>query len=329
MSPSITERYDDYVLAAVAILVCATAQEDLILRVDVQIVRVPAIVESKDGRPVTGLRAEEFTLTDNGERQPIRHLWTEELPLTLGLVLDVSESQMKVLEQNRQVMREFLRGLLRPQDRVFLVAFTGQARLFQDFTTSGDAVMDRAAKIHTEEQIDGKPLGPKCRPLPPPRGQRTLKKPPKTCGGSVVWHTMFWTLEKLKAGVEGRKALVLITDGQDTGSDRSLAEVIAAAQKYGVTVYTIGVGGKTGKPEAALNEADLRRAATESGGTLFTEEQPASEIFAKINEDLRSQYVLGFSPAAACDGTFHRLTVTAGADRRVRTRAGYQADCKP
>ena len=304
------------------------AQEDLLLKVQVQIVNVPAIVQTANGRPVQGLKLEDFTLTDNNQPQKIHHLWSEELPLTIGLVLDVSESQLKVLEQNRQVMRDFLRGLLRPQDRVFLVAFTGQARLFHDFTASGDAVMDAAAKIHTADQVDGKPLGPRCKPLPPPRGQRTLKKPPKTCGGSALWHAMYWTLEKLKNdAAEGRKALVLVTDGQDSGSDRSLDQVVAAAQKHSVIVYAVGVGGKTGKPEAALNAADLRRLGEQSGGALFTEEQNARAIFERINRDLRSQYILGFSPDTGCDGQFHGLTVTAGPGRVVRTRPGYQADC--
>lgn len=302
-------------------------EEPFLLKVEVQVVRVPAIVQGPDGKAVKGLEARDFRLTDNGRPQPIRQIWNEDLPLTVGLVLDVSDSQMKVLEQNRTVMRDFLRGLLRPQDRVFLVAFTGQARLFHDFTPSADAVIDVAAKIHTEQQVDGKPLGPKCKPLPPPRGQKTLKKPPKTCGGSAIWHALYWTIEKLKADVEGRKALVLITDGQDSGSDHSLAQVLAAAQRHSVTVYAVGVGGKTGRPEAALNAADLRRLGEESGGGLFTEEQNAETIFGRINDDLRSQYVLGFSPAEACDGQFHRLTVTAGEGRQVRTRAGYQSVC--
>ena len=275
-----------------------------------------------------GLEASDFELKDNGQAQAVRSLWSEnELPLTIGLVLDVSESQMKVLEQNRHTMREFLRGLLRPQDRVFLVAFTRQARLFHELTPSGDAVVDVAAKIHTKEQVNGTALGPVCKPIPPPRGQRTLKKPPKTCGGSVIWHAMYQAVEKLR-GVETRKALVLLTDGQDTGSDHTLAQVIAAAQQAGVTVYAVGVGGKTERPEAALNEVDLRRLGEETGGVMFTEAQGAKEIFERINLDLRSQYVIGFSPAEVCDGKFHRLEVKAGEGRTVRTRAGYQAsDC--
>jgi len=326
-----------YLLAFVLVAFVATAlsaapapaqqDEPVLLKVEVQMVRVPALVRGAEGRAVKGLTAADFTLLDNGQPQRIAQLWTEELPLTIGLVLDVSESQMKVLEQNRQVMRDFLRALLRPQDRVFLVAFTGQARLFHDLTPSADAVMDVAAKIHTAEQVNGKALGPKCQPPPPPRGQRTLKKPPKTCGGSALWHAMYWTVEKLKADREGRKALVLITDGQDTGSDRSLAQVIAAAQKNSVTVYTVGVGGKTGLPEAALNAADLRRAGEETGGAYFGEDQGAQAIFERINEDLRSQYVLGFSPSQPCDDQFHTLRVTAGEGRDVRTRAGYRAEC--
>jgi Ca-activated chloride channel homolog len=296
--------------------------------VEVQVVRVPAIVTDSAGRPVKGLAAADFTLTDNGQPARIANVWSEDLPLTVGLVLDVSESQMKVLEQNRTIMRDFLRGLLRPQDRVFLTAFTGQVRLFHDLTPSGDAVMDVAAKIHTPEQVNGKSLGPACRPLPPPRGQKTLKKPPKTCGGSAVWHALYWSIDKLKADREGRKALVLITDGQDSGSDKTLEQVLAHAQRHGVVVYAVGVGGRTGRPEAALNAADLRRLGKESGGAMFPEDMSAQQIFEVIDGDLRSQYVLGFSPASACDGTFHALAVSAGPGRTVRTRTGYPSECR-
>lgn len=299
--------------------------EPLLLKIDVQVVRVPVAVEDASGRPVTGLKSADFSLTDNSQPQRIGNVWSEDdLPLTIGLVLDVSESQLIVLEQNRGIMREFLRGLLRPQDRVFLVAFTGQARLFHDLTPSGDAVVDVAAKIHTKEQTNGTALGPPCKPIPPPRGQRTLKKPPKTCGGSVIWHALYHSVEKLKSA-DTRKALVLLTDGQDTGSDRTLAQVIAAAQQAGVTVYPCGVGGNPAMKEGALNELALRQLGEETGGVMFTEKQGAAEIFERINLDLRSQYVIGFSPTVTCDGQFHRLQVTAGDGRKVRTRAGYQA----
>ena len=301
-------------------------QDDPVLfKIDVQVVRVPVAVRDANGRPVKGLKAEDFTLKDNRQDQRVSNVWSEDdTPLTVGLVLDVSESQLAVLEQNRSTMREFLRGLLRPQDRVFLVAFTRQARLFHDLTPDGDAVMDVAAKIHTKEQTNGEPMGPACKPLPPPRGQRTLKKPPKTCGGSVIWHAMHYSIAKMKK-VDTRKALVLLTDGQDTGSDRTLEQVIQLAQQASVTVYAVGVGGGTGKPEANLNETDLRRLGEETGGVMFTEQQSAVEIFERINLDLRSQYVIGFSPSETCDGKFHRLEVNAGAERKVRTRAGYQA----
>ena len=306
----------------------AAQDEPFVMKVDVQVVRVPVAVQDATGRPVPGLEASDFELKDNGQVQAVRNLWSEnDLPLTIGLVLDVSESQLQVLEQNRNTMREFLRGLLRPQDRVFLVAFTRQARLFHDLTPSGDAVVEVAAKIHTKEQVNGTALGPVCKPIRPPPGQRTLKKPPKSCGGSVIWHAMYQAVEKLKR-VDTRKALVLLTDGQDTGSDHTLPQVIAAAQQAGVTVYAVGVGGKTERPEAALNEVDLRRLGEETGGVMFTEAQGATEIFERINLDLRSQYVIGFSPAEVCDGGFHRLEVRAGKGRTVRTRAGYRAsDC--
>ena len=315
-------------LAAAALLGAQDRTEPLLFKMDVQVVRVPVAVQDAAGRPVAGLKAEDFALKDNGLEQRISNVWSEDdLPLTIGLVLDVSESQLLVLEQNRNTMREFLRGLLRPQDRVFLVAFTRQARLFHDFTPNGDAAMDVAAKIHTKEQTNGEAMGPACKPIPPPRGQRTLKKPPKTCGGSVIWHALHYSIQKLQK-VDTRKALVLITDGQDTGSDRTLEQVIRSAQQASVTVYPVGVGGKTDRPEAHLNEADLRRLGGETGGVMFTEQQDPVEIFERINLDLRSQYVIGFSPSATCDGKFHRLEVSAGGERKVRTRTGYQAgDC--
>jgi VWFA-related protein len=311
-----------------AMTLLAQDEEPVVIRVDVQMVRVPVSVQNENGKHIAGLRAEDFQLLDNGAPRPVRQLWTEgDLPLHVGLVLDVSDSQMVVLRQNLEIMRAFLKGLLREQDRAFLAAFTGQVRLFQDFTADGNAIMDVAAKIHTKEQVNGVRMGADCKPIPPPRGLRTLKKPPKTCGGSAIWHAMFRAVEKLKGAPDTRKAIILITDGQDTGSNYTAEQVIAMAQSHGIPVYAIGVHGRTGRPEAELNDKLLKRLGAETGGVMFEETEKPVEIFERINLDLRSQYVLGFSPAESCDGKFHALQVTAR-DYRVRTRTGYQSgDC--
>jgi Ca-activated chloride channel family protein len=155
---------------------------------------------------------------------------------------------------------------------------------------------------------------------------------PHRCGGTALWHSLYYTAKELKP-LAGRKAIIVLSDGMDTGSDVSLNDVIEMAQSGGTVVYSI----KYASPMNYLSIAGaiaqavshgLERLSRETGGLIFPNPgHRISEVFSKIESDLRNMYVLGFTPPAdARDGKFHKLDVTiARPDLVVRTRAGYWA----
>jgi len=155
---------------------------------------------------------------------------------------------------------------------------------------------------------------------------------PHSCGGTVLWHGLYYSAKELKP-VEGRKAIIVLSDGLDTGSDIRLNDLVEMAQSGGTIVYSIKYASPmrflsiSGAIAQAVSRG-LERLSRETGGLVFVNPgQKTSEVFAKIESDLRNMYVLGFTPPAdARDGKFHRLEVTTiRSDLRVRARSGYWA----
>jgi Ca-activated chloride channel family protein len=166
-------------------------------------------------------------------------------------------------------------------------------------------------------------LGPPCR-------NKTF---PHTCGGTALWHGLYYAVGALEP-IKGRKAIVVLSDGVDTGSDISLSNLIQKAQSADVLVYSIKYSSPmrfisiTGAIAQAASHG-LDRLSRETGGSVFPNPgRKTAEVFGRIESDLRSMYILGFSPPAeARDGKFHKLEVKASApDLVVRAREGYWAE---
>jgi Ca-activated chloride channel family protein len=175
----------------------------------------------------------------------------------------------------------------------------------------------------------GEPAGKQSPILGPPCRNKDF---PHSCGGTALWHGLYYAAKELKP-VEGRKAIIVLSDGMDTGSDVRLSDVVQMAQSAGTVVYSIKYASPmrflsiSGAIAQAVSRG-LERLSRETGGLIFGNPgNKISEVFAKIEADLRNLYVLGFTPPAeARDGQFHRLEVTTPrADLRVRARAGYWA----
>ncbi len=301
-------------LATTALLLLA---QDVVFRVDVSLVTVPVQVSTLDGSAARDLAREDFELLDNGEPRTIEGFWHEtDLPLTIGLVIDVSGSQTEWVTAHRATVAEFLRRLLRKDDRAFLVTVGADARLVTDLTGALPALLDGLRAAEAGEQA-GVPFGEPCAKVV--MQAMVISQ----CGGTALWNAV-WASAKLKMQmVSGRKALLILSDGIDTGSTRTLSQAVAELQRAETVTYSIQYPRKSRR-----SAVGLQRLAEETGGLRFLPPEGSYEgVFARIEEDLRNQYVLGFKPPDS--GGFHRIEVrTRGEDVRVRSRSGYFAGGK-
>jgi VWFA-related protein len=300
-----------------------SAQQSADIRVDVDLVTVACSVTNHDGSPAKNLKAEDFTLRDNGEPREIRNFWQEsDLPVTIALVADVSGSQAGYIRSHREAIAQFLKQVIGPRDRAMIVEVAQQARLISDLTGSIDRLNTAVEEIGTREGKQAPGLGPPCRNAGFPH----------TCGGTALWHGLYYAAKELKP-VTGRKAIVLLSDGMDTGSDISLTDLIEMTQSAEAVVYSI----KYSNPmrfisiSATIAQAvsrGMERLSRETGGVTFPNPgRKTSEVFSQIESDLRNLYVLGFTPPEdARDGKFHKLDLkTTREGLAVRSRTGYWA----
>ena len=290
------------------------------LRVDVELVTVACSVTDRGGAPARELKREDFSLTDDGTPREIANFWQEsDLPLTVALVADVSGSQLGFVQSHREAIAQFLRQVIGPGDQAMVVHIASQAYLDSPLTGSMGDLQSAVQRIGRRES---EMLGPPCRNM----------HFPKTCGGTALWHGLYYTAKMLKA-VSGRKAIVVLSDGMDTGSDVSLGDLIEATQSAETVVYSI----KYASPmrfmslSAAIMQATahgLEKLSRETGGLAFSNPgKKTPQVFSEIESDLRNLYVLGFTPpVVARDGKFHKLEVKVNRkDLVVRYRSGYWA----
>ncbi len=297
------------------------------IRVDVGLVTVTCEVTDRGGAPAKNLRIEDFDLRDNGREQKIDSLWQEQdLPLTIGLLVDVSGSQSAFIEQHRRAVTQFLSQILGPKDRAFLVTIGPEAKLVADLTGSIDQLR-RAAEHMDPLQSAGTIFGESCLQTIPVRG----------CGGTALWNGVYASARQKMRWVQGRKALIVISDGFDTGSPHSLSDSIEAVQESASVVYAIKYVDPTVTPASAgitRRKSALRgleRLTDETGGYTFPDPgDRLTEVFARIEQGLRNQYVLGFTPPVeARDGRFHKLEVKMRPrGLTVRARIGYYAQAR-
>jgi VWFA-related protein len=293
------------------------------IQVNVDLVTVACAVNTRDGAPAPNLKVEDFKLLDNGQPRAIQNFWQEsDLPLTVALVADVSGSQAGYIKSHREAIAQFLKQVIGPRDRAMVVEVAQKSWLIAGLTGSSGDLNAAVERIGTPEGKQSPLLGPVCR----------NESFPHSCGGTALWHGLYYTAKELKP-VAGRKAIIVLSDGLDTGSDIRLNDVIEMAQSAGTVVYSIKYASPmrflsiSGAIAQAVSRG-LERLSRETGGLTYPNPgHRTSEVFSKIESDLRNMYVLGFAPPAdARDGKFHALEVTSThPDLAVRTRAGYWA----
>ena len=275
-------------------------------RSSVDLVMVPAVVEDRKGRPVLDLGPENFILMEEGSPQRIEYFARDlSQPVSIAFVLDVSGSMRMSGNDDaaKRAVRKFLASL-RPHDEVSLIAFA-----------------DRQVATLTEFSRDRSPFLKYLNAV-------------KSYGQTALRDAVAATPEMVDRSHRGRKAIVLLTDGVDNYSTLSLENALKAAREVDVPIYCLGLADPV--PEEpdieveapAQAESVLRQVAEETGGifSLIRTPEDLQEAVSRIQEDLRSQYVLGYTPkTSARDGRFRRISLMV-ADRSrlvVRARKGY------
>lgn len=304
-------------------LVCLGQTPDI--QVNTREVLVSASVSTREGAPLQGLRREDFTVLDQGQPREIRSFWQEaDLPLTIGLVVDIGGGQIGVIDQERETLRRFLTQVLGPKDRAFLVAVGGhKVRLLSDLTGSVDELVGDLGGVKWLGRT-GETLFDAC------GGMTTLVRI-VSCGQPMLDGIHLAAL-KMKA-LAGRRAMIVITSGVMSGNKRrSLTEVIEAAQSADTLVYTIRYEGLSKQhplrqiaPRFREAPKNLQRLSNETGARAYLSPGNPAAIFGEIENDLRSMYVLGLVPPEEADnGLFRKLEVkVANPSLRVRARPGY------
>jgi VWFA-related protein len=265
-------------LTVAAFVAPMLAQVQPVFHADASLVTVPVLATDAHGNAVRDLKPEEFRLYDNGAPREIGQVWLEEeLPLVIGIVVDISASQRAFLREHRTTVDGFLAKLLRPGDRAFVVAVNEKVVLQSEFVGRPSGIGEIALAR------GGEPLGEPCPTL---KGQRI-------CGGTTLWDAVYQTAHLELSRFKGRGALLILSDGIDTGSIHHLDQALDEVNRVGALAYTI----RYPDPLSGLGGDGLLRLATETGGAYF--EPPTGDYAAvldRIQRDLRSQYVLGFRP---------------------------------
>lgn len=324
---------------ALLLLVCQTtvsAQSPAAIkadfRIDTTLVTMPVTVTDRNGRLIPNLTREDFLVKEQGVPQDVRYVWQDvDLPLTIGLIVDISSSQMGLLDHHRDLLAQFLTQVLGPQDRAFLVSVNEQARLAVDLTDNPDALRAGVAGLDPKN-MQGKLFGDPCHGT---WQSGHHPRNPDSCVGTPIWDAVHHTARNYLRRESGRKAIVLITDGiDDNGSEHGLTDAIESAQAAGAAVYAIQY---RSLPYLAMNPMvmmglpfnhGMEKLALETGGRFYP--NPKNQLaatFSEIEAELRSQYVVAYAPnlPPAPEGRLHKVEIrTKDAKLIVRSPKGYR-----
>lgn len=297
-------------------------EDDLpVIQVDVDLVNVLFSVRDKRNALIPTCKKEDFTVLEDGKQQTVKYFGREmDLPLTIGLLVDVSGSQERLIPEERSAAGQFFQQVLRKKDMAFLISFGAEAELLQDLTGSPKLLREGLNQLRLNAGVGGLHPGP----VPTSRPKGTL----------LFDAVSLAATEKLKSEV-GRKAIVLITDGVDVGSTYTRQQAIEAAHKADAVIYSIyfvdygGMGMRGGMSFGGGGEGELKRMSEETGGRFFSvgRNQSLADIFMQIQEEMRSQYVIGYSSTnESRDGSFRKLELRlADKNLKAQVRKGYYA----
>jgi VWFA-related protein len=230
---------------------------------------------------IGNLNKDDFTVLEDGKQQEIKYFTREtDLPLTIGLLIDVSASQRNLLDIEKHAAHQFFAQVLRKKDEAFLISFGEDSELLQDYTSSPKLLQAGLSQLQVNSGAGG--FGPG--PVP------TISQP----RGTVLYDAVYLAAnEKLRAEV-GRKVIVLITDGIDEGSKLKIEEAIEASQKSDVVIYSIDYADPSayGRFSFGVSDFALQKMSGETGGRVFKVDRKRTldDCFKELQDEMRSQY---------------------------------------
>jgi len=327
--------------------------------VDVKVVNVMATVRDKHGKILPDLTRNDFTLQEDSHPVNVQYFSKDSnLPLILGLLVDTSMSQRSVIDQEKSASGTFLDRVLRDKDSAFLIHFDKEVELLQDLTSSRQKLESAIESLQTrslrDEDNNSRAGGPGS---DDDDSRRQGRSRGMHRGGTTLYDAIYLASDELMKKQKGRKALVIVSDGVDRGSKETLESAIESAQRADTLVYSVyfkgeenfgehrggfsypGMGGPMGgggrrgggrrEPEEQRPDGKkiLERISKETGGRMFeasSKKEALDKIYATIEEELRNQYSLGFTPDKADSLGYHKLQLTTKQkDDHIQARDGF------
>ena len=278
--------------------------DDRPLNVKTDLVTLTLTVTDLYGRFVSGLNKNAFSVFDNGEEQEITFFSDTDAPISVGILFDVSDSMSgEKIAKARKALEKFI-NTSHPSDEYFLIAFNSRAQLLLDRTRDGEAVLEKLTMVQPKNN-------------------------------TALYDACYLGIERVTRGTRQKKALLIISDGQDNASRYNFGEVRRLMKESDVTVYAVGItdGRDAGSMTGMQGQAFLDELASVTGGKSFYPQTDIEmdEIFERIALELRHQYSVGFTPKNfAPDGKWHKVKTKVKPPRgisrlTVRTRDGYYA----
>ena len=276
---------------------------DFTLSVDVNLIQLHVSVVDEKDRFAKGLKKEDFSVYEDKVQQELSLFREEDIPVSLGLVIDNSGSMRTKRERVNKAALTFAKTC-NPQDEIFLINFNDQVFIDQEFTKSRDDLTDAL------ENLDAR-------------------------GGTALHDAIYLSLEHIREGKEDKKALLVISDGEDRDSRYKFQSVLEFARESLASIYVIGLLDKEGERSNAQKKAakNLKELAEDTGGKYYFPESvdEVEAICTQIAHEIRNQYTLGYKPSnTKRDGTWRTITVKLNSNKNAkklaaRTKRGYYA----
>lgn len=292
------------------------------LKANVNVVQLFFNVKDKKGGLIPNLPKDNFQIFEDGKPQTVKYFAAESnLPLTLGILIDASASQERVLDMEKDVGGAFLIQILREKDMAFVMSFDVGVDLLQDFTSNTRRLKTalNSARINTGGNVSSIP-GMGGGPVP----SSTIPR------GTLLYDAVYLASHDQMSQQVDRKAMILLTDGEDQGSQYKIRDAIEAAQKADTIVYVLlcadrgfyGFGGYSG-------DSDMKKLTAETGGRVIevgNKPEKLKQAFDQISQELRSQYNIGYVPTNLTkDGGFRKIEIRSKEAYKIQSRSGYYA----
>ncbi|HEX8249659.1 MAG TPA: VWA domain-containing protein [Pyrinomonadaceae bacterium] len=281
-------------------------EEDEPIKIDTELVNVLFTAQDKDRRLLTDLKKEDIRILEDGQSQQIFTFARQsDLPLSIAILIDTSQSQQRTLPEEKDAAKSFVESVVRPEkDEVAVLSFTGETTLEQDLTGNVQRLrraIDRVEFVPAAGTLNGVLIG-----TPPISGRSQ-----QVAGSTAIWDALWVTSNEVlsKAPERTRRAIVLMSDGVNTFGNKKLEDAVNQAIKNDAIIYSIGIGDYY---YGGIDESALRKISERTGGRAFfpRDEAELRKAFTQIQIEMRSQYLIAYEPSnAKRDGTFRKIEI--------------------